>query len=79
MSIFTASRLSAAVDRTAFYACYYLLHSVPRYNNPTGVFDNDQYLYKFYVECTDSTNIQEMEWLWNSISNATGLPVGDLV
>ena len=21
-----------------------MLHSVPRYNNPTGVFDNDQYL-----------------------------------
>ena len=23
---------------------YYILHTVPRYNNPTGVFDNDQYL-----------------------------------
>lgn len=23
---------------------YYLLHTVPRYNNPSGVFDNDQYL-----------------------------------
>jgi hypothetical protein len=43
---------TGAVDRTAFYACYYLQHSVPRFNNPTGVFDNDQYLYKFYLPCT---------------------------
>jgi len=27
-----------------FYTRYYLLHSVPRHNNPTGTFDNDQYL-----------------------------------
>ena len=32
------------VDRTALYNRFYMLHSVPRYNNPTGVFDNDQYL-----------------------------------
>lgn len=33
-----------AVNRDAFYHRYYLLHSVPRFNNPTGVFDNDQYM-----------------------------------
>jgi len=32
------------VDRTALYSRTYILHSVPRFNNPTGVFDNDQYL-----------------------------------
>ena len=32
------------VDRTALYDHTYLLHSVPRFNNPSGVFDNDQYL-----------------------------------
>lgn len=32
------------IDRTALYWRIFLLHSVPRYNNPTGVFDNDQYL-----------------------------------
>ena len=36
--------ISAAVDRTALYTRYYIQHSVPRFNNPTGVFDNDQYL-----------------------------------
>lgn len=32
------------LSRTAIYSSYYILHSVPRYNNPSGVFDNDQYL-----------------------------------
>lgn len=27
-----------------FYSSFFILHSVPRFNNPTGVFDNDQYL-----------------------------------
>ena len=33
-----------AVNRNTLYGRYFILHSVPRYNNPTGVFDNDQYL-----------------------------------
>jgi hypothetical protein len=32
------------VDRNRLYHKVYLLHSVPRFNNPTGTFDNDQYL-----------------------------------
>jgi len=32
------------ITRTAQYYRYFILHSVPRFNNPTGVFDNDQYL-----------------------------------
>lgn len=41
----------AAVDRTKFYRNYKIQHTVPRYNNPTGVFDNDQYLYEIHVLC----------------------------
>jgi hypothetical protein len=33
-----------SVSRNALYTRYYILHSVPRYNNPTGTFDNDQYM-----------------------------------
>jgi hypothetical protein len=33
-----------AVNRNALYTRYFILHSVPRFNNPTGVFDNDRYL-----------------------------------
>ena len=33
-----------SVNRNALYYRYYLLHTVPRYNNPTGTFDNEQYM-----------------------------------
>ncbi len=36
--------VTTAISRTSTYTRYYLLHNVPRFNNPTGVFDNDQYL-----------------------------------
>lgn len=32
-----------AISRTASYWRYVIQHSVPRFNNPTGTFDNDQY------------------------------------
>ncbi len=32
------------VDRTARYDRLSILHSIPRFNNPSGTFDNDQYL-----------------------------------
>lgn len=49
-----SSELLAAVDRTSTYKAYYIQHSVPRFNNPSGVFDNDQYVYKIYVKCSDT-------------------------
>lgn len=33
-----------AIDRATLYTRYYIQHNVPRFNNPTGTFDNDQYL-----------------------------------
>jgi hypothetical protein len=33
-----------SVSRNALYTRYFLLHSVPRFNNPTGTFDNDRYM-----------------------------------
>lgn len=38
-----------SVLRNRLYGRYYILHSVPRYNNPTGVFDNDQYMLEIIV------------------------------
>lgn len=38
--------VSNAVNRNALYTSYYIQHSVPRFNNPSGTFDNDQYLLK---------------------------------
>jgi hypothetical protein len=36
--------VTAAISRTSYYTSYYIQHSVPRFNNPTGTFDNEQYL-----------------------------------
>ena len=35
------------IDRSAQYERVFLLHSVPRFNNPSSTFDNDQYLLEF--------------------------------
>jgi hypothetical protein len=42
------NQIIASVDRTALYWRYYLQHSIPRHNNPTGTFDSDQYLLEIY-------------------------------
>ena len=41
------TQIIAAVDRNSLYDRVYLQHNVPRNYNPTGVFDNDQYLLEF--------------------------------
>jgi hypothetical protein len=41
--------ISASVNRAALYYRYFVLHSVPRFNNPTGTFDNDQYMIEVIV------------------------------
>ena len=58
-----SDKILAAVDRSALYRSYYVQHSVPRFNNPTGTFDNDQYLYEIFVKCSDSDLISKMDAL----------------
>jgi hypothetical protein len=41
--------MTNAVNRNALYSRYFILHSVPRWNNPTGVFDNDRYMNEIIV------------------------------
>jgi hypothetical protein len=36
--------MSTAIPRNALYKRYFILHSVPRFNNPSGTFDNDRYM-----------------------------------
>jgi hypothetical protein len=45
-----ANPILEQVDRNGFFNSINILHSVPRFNNPTGTFDNDQYLLTIYVE-----------------------------
>ena len=56
--------LTGAVNRQGFYKMYYVQHTVPRYNNPTGVFDNDQYVVSVAVLCTNSETITAVDKLW---------------
>lgn len=57
----------SAVNRQGLYRVYYLQHSVPRFNNPSGVFDNDQYLYEIFVASDDAVGIASMDTLWTEI------------
>ena len=43
------------INRKAFYTRYYLQHSVPRFNNPTSTFDNEQYLLEIVTNGVDNT------------------------
>jgi len=38
-----------SVNRNALYTRYFILNSVPRFNNPSGVFDNDRYMNEIIV------------------------------
>lgn len=41
--------ITSAINRNALYSRYFILHSVPRFNNPTGVFDNDRYMLEIII------------------------------
>jgi len=49
-----SDELLGAVDRSAVYKAYYVQHVVPRFNNPSSTFDNDQYVYQIFVKDTDT-------------------------
>ena len=80
-----SDRILASVQRNdangdpVMYKAWYILHSVPRFNNPTGVFDNDQYLYKIYVPCDGSAGAEEVNKVlaetWGALGTLTGLTV----
>jgi len=45
----------ATINRNGLYDQVQILHSVPRFNNPTGTFDNDQYLLVIHVPAGTTT------------------------
>jgi len=68
----------SAVDRTALYKTYYVQHSIPRLNNATSVFDNDQYVYEIFVKCSDDDAQNDIEGLLDVLvaaANASGNPL----
>lgn len=73
--------IKAAVDRKALYKVYYLQHSIPRLSNPTGMFDNDQYVYQFFVPClvggVTNPEIANMDNMFGDIAALCNAPYGN--
>ena len=67
-----SDELLDSVSRSSTYLGYYFQHSVPRFNNPTGVFDNDQYQYKVYVKCDNGALITAMDNMFLTLSAWAG-------
>ena len=44
----------SALSRTASYYRYTIIHTVPRWNNPTGVFDNDRYRLEIFTSVVNT-------------------------
>ena len=59
------------IVRGSKYTVYYLLHSVPRKANPSGTFDNDQYLIKVVAGARNGV----FETFWNNFLDSAGSAV----
>lgn len=49
------------VDRTELYDRAMILHTVPRFNNPTGTFDNDQYIVELVAKASDAVAVTALD------------------
>jgi hypothetical protein len=65
-----------AINRNALYYSYYLQHSVPRHNNPSGTFDSDQYLLQF-VSLSALSNFAETTETWLDGCGVCEINVGE--
>jgi len=62
-----------SVNRNNLYYKYYIQHHVPRFNNPSGVFDNDQYLLEIITNAP-SAGLEAFMAAWlDNCSDCTGL------
>lgn len=69
------------INRTGQYTRYYIQHNVPRFNNPSSTFDNDQYLLEIISDGNDATFEGFVaDWLVNAgnpVTLETITPGGD--
>lgn len=67
----------ATINRNLQYSRYYIQHNVPRYNNPSGVFDNDQYLLEIITPASVSvTATANTSTSTITVNSTTGLVAG---
>jgi len=63
----------AAVTRSGLYDQVLILHSVPRFNNPSGTFDNDQYLLVLNIARPSAAQNSNTDDITNFIEDSCGL------
>ena len=56
--------MSTAIPRDVLYKRYYILHSVPRFNNPTGTFDNDRYMIEIVTPAAGNATLDTFLTNW---------------
>ena len=66
-----------AIDRNSRFDVFYLQHSVPRFNNPTGVFDNDQYVIQVAADkVNNAAAVTALGNMWTAIAANAKTSVG---
>jgi hypothetical protein len=69
------TRAYEVLSRTGSYGSFFMLHSVPRYSNPSGTYDNDQYLLEI-IGTTATNDYLEVEI--NSLIGNCGVPCDEV-
>jgi len=64
-----------AINRSSSYVRYQILHNVPRFNNPSGTFDNDQYLLEVIVPAAVAGFEADMAAILAAAGNGVALEV----
>ena len=65
-----------AIDRNSRFDVFYLQHSVPRFNNPTGVFDNDQYVIQVAADkVNNAAAVTALGTMWTNIAGQANTAV----
>lgn len=63
--------ITGAIDRRGLYTVYFLKHTVPRPINPSGIYDNDEYLIALPILKSQEANMTGFETFINTwLSNA---------
>jgi len=62
-------QIGASINRFAKYTRYVIQHTVPRYNNASGIHDNDQYALNIYVPAVTATSFEVFVATWLAAAN----------
>jgi hypothetical protein len=67
------NQIIGAIDRGALYYRYVLIHNVPRFNNPSGTFDNDQYALTIFSTNAIPTFVSDVTTWLTGCDNACNI------